>query len=158
RVGGVGSGEFKLPSTAANGEYVLTVTEATERCPAVLRRLWVGPPASAGSTDNSLQVEFFPEGGDLVAGVSQRVYFLAHSAAGRPVTLVGKLPASGKRLIAEVRTESFVGASDLAQGLGSFQFTPQAGETYQVQVTTPAQSGLFPLPGVSTATANLHIP
>ena len=44
-----------------------------------------------------LQVEFFPEGGDLVAGLPNRVYFQARTPLGKPAELKGTLRWTGER-------------------------------------------------------------
>src|SRR5262249_55078318 len=38
-----------------------------------------------------LQVEFFPEGGDLITGVPNRVYFQARTMLGKPAELRGRI-------------------------------------------------------------------
>ena len=42
-----------------------------------------------------LEVEFYPEGGDLVAGAANRVYFQARTTLGKPADLEG--PGRGRR-------------------------------------------------------------
>lgn len=73
---------------------------------------------------DTLKFESFPEGGTLVAGLPNRVYFRARTPAGEPAELDAELrDASGARLAA-IRSE--------VKGLGAFEFTPAAGETYRV--------------------------
>ena len=47
-------------------------------------------------------VEFFPEGGNLVAGVPCRVYFRATTPAGQPVDIRGTL-TDGRRTLRRSR-------------------------------------------------------
>lgn len=72
-------------------------------------------------------VQFFPEGGDLVAGVPNRVAFKANDQYGRPVSIKGKLLDSKGTVV-----ENF---SSLHDGMGSFSFAPQAGSSYTVKWT-----------------------
>lgn len=70
-------------------------------------------------------IQFFPEGGDLVAGVMNRVAFKANDQYGRPVKIKGRLTDSKGTLI-----ESFSTAHD---GMGSFSFVPQPAMNYTVK-------------------------
>ena len=70
-----------------------------------------------------LSVRFFPEGGDLVAGNETRVAVLTENMAGIPITLTGEIIDRDTTIVARVSTDQF--------GLGSFQFTPETGQSYQ---------------------------
>jgi hypothetical protein len=67
-------------------------------------------------------IQFFPEGGDLVGGVMQRVAFLATNQYATPVSVSGVLKNSRNELI-----DSFSTTHD---GMGSFTFDVDAKETY----------------------------
>jgi len=74
-------------------------------------------------------VEFFPEGGDLVAGMANRVYYRVRSPQGDPILPEGKLQVfAGQKFIAD---------SEPRQGLGTFTFTPDIKETYSVRIACP---------------------
>jgi hypothetical protein len=72
-------------------------------------------------------VQFFPEGGDMIAGVKNRVAFKANDQYGRPVKIKAKLFDNKGTLI-----QSF---SSIHDGMGSFSFTPQATLIYTVKWT-----------------------
>jgi hypothetical protein len=72
-------------------------------------------------------IQFFPEGGDLVAGVVNRVAFKANDQFGRPVKVKAKLFDSKGTLVQS--------ASSIHDGMGSFVFAPQAGAFYNVKWT-----------------------
>jgi hypothetical protein len=96
---------------------------------------------------NKLQVEFFPEGGDLVAGLPNRVYFQVRTPLGKPADLRGRLLEDGKPLPIEVATLNDVNEPGVNQGLGRFTFTPKFQHGYELQVDSPV--GIrerFPLP------------
>src|SRR5262249_32617756 len=86
-----------------------------------------------------LDVAYFPEGGDLVAGLANRVYFQAKEPQGEPADLVADVVDAAGAKVAEARVD--------ALGMGRFEFTPKAGETYHLAATKPAAirlAGAFP--------------
>ena len=74
-----------------------------------------------------LVVDLFPEGGDLIAGVPNRVYYRLRSPRGEPVNPEGRVIVLSR---SQVLLDSAPG-----QGAGSFTFTPEAGDTYSVRIT-----------------------
>jgi len=103
-------------------------------------------------------VEFFPEGGDLTAGVPNRVYFRAETAPGTPAALEGRVVDRQGKEVARLERERDGGAAS-ARGLGAFTFTPEAAETYTFQVAVaPQTQKVLPLPPVHRAGITLHVP
>ncbi len=82
-------------------------------------------------------VEFFPEGGHLVAGVPSRVYFRATTPAGRPVDIRGIL-TDGQKTLAHVETLRDPDQPGVNRGLGHFTFTPELGRHYWLHLTEPS--------------------
>jgi alpha-2-macroglobulin-like protein len=78
---------------------------------------------------NELKVSFFPEGGDLVNGISSRVAFRALDEFGKGADVEGELHEEGGALVARF--------SSLHKGMGSFAFTPQAHKRYYMTVVRP---------------------
>lgn len=72
-------------------------------------------------------VQFFPEGGDLLAGISKKVAFKASNTTGKGVSVSGKIIDSKKKEVAAFK--------DLAMGMGSFDFLPVLGEKYKAVVS-----------------------
>jgi hypothetical protein len=70
----------------------------------------------------SYSLHFFPEGGDLVNGVNSRVAFKANTQLGTPFDINGDIVDSK-----ENKMTSF---SSVHDGMGYFNFTPLAAETY----------------------------
>lgn len=94
-------------------------------------------PLHLGNT----QLSFHPEGGELVAGIENRLYVAARDAEGKPIRLAGPVVDSQGRIAAAVETNE--------AGMGSFQLHPQAGEQYRLRVETPAdRQDDFKLPPV----------
>ncbi len=132
--------EFQLPPrlTSNRGKVVVQVRDGAyahtyeKQLPIV---------ASAAAPVAGLQVEFFPEGGDLVAGLPARVYFRVRQD-GRPADLTGTVATRSGQAVVPVRTEN-------QQGLGLFSFTPKAGEAYSLRIDSPR--GTTTQPSLPTA-------
>jgi alpha-2-macroglobulin-like protein len=87
----------------------------------------------------TIDLNIYPEGGDLVAGLSNRVYFEAFTPAGKPADLAGIVLDSNGREVATFRSEH--------EGRGRFTFTPAAGEHYKLKINEPAGiRTTYPLP------------
>ncbi|MBI2807823.1 MAG: hypothetical protein HYX68_22810 [Planctomycetes bacterium] len=84
-----------------------------------------------------LGVEFFPEGGDLVAGAVNRVYFQVRTPAGKPAELVGRIVDENEQLVVRVQTVSDVAEPGMNQGMGVFSFTPAPAKRYRLVVDSP---------------------
>ena len=85
----------------------------------------------------NLHVEFFPEGGTLVAGVANRVYVRATSPDGTPVDLSGFVTDGGDT-IARVETPRDAAEPGVNRGVGAFTFTPKPGARYWLKLRSPA--------------------
>ena len=114
--------KFALPKQIARGDGLLTimaedggVTESIQkRIPIVM---------------TTLQLQVFPEGGDLVEGVPGRVYFMAKTTIGKPADIDGK--------VVDDRGTSVATFSSLHDGMGSFELSPAADRRYHVEITRP---------------------
>ena len=120
----------------------MTVAEAENRFPPVTCRLWLrsaapSPRKAAQATSDKLEVDFFPEGGDLVADLDNRVYFRVHTSQGQPADLKGVLVDSYGQEVVAVSTVRFEDHWASHRGLGVFTFRPRAGETYRLRFTSP---------------------
>jgi hypothetical protein len=77
--------------------------------------------------ENDYNVFFFPEGGNLVAGLQSRVAFKAETALGLPLDIKGAVVDDKGTIVV-----SFESAHD---GMGYFNFNPQADVKYKAKVT-----------------------
>ncbi|MSQ94338.1 MAG: hypothetical protein EXR98_07255 [Gemmataceae bacterium] len=77
-------------------------------------------------------IDFFPEGGDLIAGIENRVYYRVRSKSGEPVT--------GDGSVILLSSKNDVVDSTYHLGMGYFEFTPSLKETYTVRITTPVKT------------------
>ena len=114
---------FKLPVAIARGEGVIamviqdggTVETASKTIPILLQ---------------TMDLAIYPEGGDLIAGLPNRIYVEGRTPAKKPADLTGIIVNSKGKEVATFRTEH--------EGRGRFSFTPAKGEAYSLRVTEPA--------------------
>lgn len=128
------SARFKLPAEIRRGEGTLAmviedggiVETASKTIPILLQ---------------TVDLSMYPEGGDLVAGLPNRVYFEAFTPAKKPADLAGTVLDSKGNKIAEFKSTH--------EGRGRFELTPKAGEKYVLAITEPAGiKTRYPLPEV----------
>src|SRR5262249_37254898 len=128
--GGTATVRFKLPAEVEKSEASRSLTfhdganvEPLSRpIPIVLKKL---------------NVEFFPEGGDLVAGLKSRVYFSVRTTLGKPADLKGELLEDGKPTGVKVATLTDDKEPGVNQGMGSFTFEPKADAKYELRIDSP---------------------
>ncbi|WP_153558400.1 MG2 domain-containing protein [Roseimaritima sediminicola] len=76
-----------------------------------------------------VQFDFYPEGGFLVEGLRNRVYFSVRSSQGEPMHVEGEVMTRGGRRVARLQTT--------ADGMGRFAFVPEPGQRYVVRLDKP---------------------
>mgnify|MGYP005834017745 CR=1 FL=1 len=132
---GLAWGEYRLPPTLPEGQY--TLVAGIPGTPSQGRRTFsvkAGPVkpaagAAAGGAGKKLCAAFVPEGGALVAGSQNRVYFAVRNAEGQPLRMTGRIVDGQNRPVALVETGE--------HGLGAFSFEPAAEQSYRLVVETP---------------------
>ncbi|MEQ1746299.1 MAG: carboxypeptidase regulatory-like domain-containing protein [Saprospiraceae bacterium] len=99
---------------------------------------------------NRIDLKFFPEGGDLAAGLPSRVAFKAVNEFGKPADVQGQVLDASGDVVAQF--ESF------HDGMGAFDFVPQAGVLYTARLQKPVEMPApYYLPAVQTEGCRLHI-
>src|SRR6185369_6198222 len=78
----------------------------------------------------TLDLAFFPEGGELVAGVPTRVYFEGRTPARKPADVSGVVVDEHGQVVAHLRSEH--------EGRGRFELTARAGGRYTVRIEKPS--------------------
>ncbi|MEK7703665.1 MAG: MG2 domain-containing protein, partial [Myxococcota bacterium] len=130
---------FALPREIARGDGTLifaiedggVIETATKTIPILLQ---------------TLDLAFYPEGGELVAGLPMRVYVEARTPAQKPADLKGIIVDGAGQEVAKVATEH--------EGRGRFSLTPKSGESYTLKVVEPAGiSKTFALPAAKATGA-----
>lgn len=97
-----------------------------------------------------VDVQFFPEGGDLIAGMDKRVAFKILGSNGLGVSAVGQVLDQAGAVVADFK--------DLHAGMGIFQFIPREGEQYKARLTFEnGQNRTFDLPEVKTEGISLVV-
>lgn len=134
---------FPLPADVASTDGLLNIQVEHEGQPEAISR-------AIPIVLNRIDLQFFPEGGDLVAGLPGRVAFKAVNEFGKPADVVGEvLDASGTVM---ARFESF------HDGMGAFDFTPAAGGAYSARLLKPVETPAhFPLPAAQAAGYQLQL-
>ncbi len=95
-------------------------------------------------------IQFFPEGGDAVVGLGNRVAFKANDQFGKPVKVSGTVVSSKGVVVDSLKT--------MHDGMGYFFLQPAAGETYTAK-WYDEQKGLHqtPLPAAKNTGAALQV-
>ena len=107
---------------------------------------------------NKLDMEFFPEGGDLIQGIKSRIYFQARTPLGKPADVVASVFENGVEILNQVKTLTDEKESGINQGLGKFELTPKKDASYEVKITSPAGiAGSFKLPAIKDAGTVLRV-
>lgn len=138
---GTGSGSFDLPASLESGNYELraytnwmkndspdyffrkniTVINTTRNLD--LSRI---------NTKPKYEVNFFPEGGNLVDGIRSVVAFKVNDDAGKGVDAKGIITDDGLDTLVQFQSARF--------GMGQFSFTPVDGKHYTAKITLPDQT------------------
>ena len=116
---GFATARFPLPETILAGEGTLSfaiedggvVETASKTIPILVA---------------TVDLRAYPEGGELIAGIENRVYIEAIAPNGRPADIVAELVDPSGAVIATAKTEH--------EGRGVFTVTPELNTTYTLQV------------------------
>lgn len=123
---------FKLPETLQTSDGLLNVKLDYQAMPESISR-------SVPILDTRLQVGLFPEGGDLVAGLSSRVAVRVLDEFGKPADVQARIEDKEGHMVAEFKT--------LHQGMGLFRITPVKDARYVLRVIQPKGiNDSYPLP------------
>jgi hypothetical protein len=106
-------------------------------------------PVNLNKPENT-DLQLMPEGGSLTAGMVNRIGFKAIAEDGKSANVSGKIVNDKQQTVATFRS--------LHAGMGSFEFTPQVGETYTAAMDLQnGASKNYPLPAVQPIGTNLRI-
>jgi hypothetical protein len=98
--------------------------------------------------EQKIDLQFLPEGGNLVSGLKSTVGFKALSEDGKGAPVLGGIyDGKGNEVASFAATHN---------GMGSFDFTPAAGETYTAKILKPV-SKLVAFPKIAAAGTVMHI-
>lgn len=138
---GSGSGSFQLPFTLASGNYELRVYTNWMKNDSpdfyfkkffTIINTTIPLDTSILNKPSLYQLSFFPEGGNLVNGLSSVVGFKLNDQSGNGLVAQGVIVNQSKDTMAHFQSNRF--------GMGHFSFTPKSGETYKGIVILPDSS------------------
>ncbi|WP_054412438.1 hypothetical protein [Hymenobacter sp. DG25A] len=156
----MGQGSFLLPPSLASGTYTVRAYTSWMKnfSPDFYYQtsITVLNPAAASSQSTAkdtlaYDIQFFPEGGNLVRSINSKVGFKIADRKGRSLDAEGTVQNEKGAVVARFRTLKF--------GLGSFSFTPElSGTTYTASVKLPNGRLLTRrLPAVAEQGMVLHV-
>jgi len=97
-----------------------------------------------------MDVQFFPEGGDLIEGVAGKVAFKAIAPSGMGVDIKGTVSDNAGAIVANFTSQHL--------GMGTFSLTPAAGKTYKASVTfADGSKGTYDLPKASAEDITINV-
>jgi len=106
-----------------------------------------------------LFVEFYPEGGEIVPGVPNRVYFQVRNTLDKPAELKGKVVDKAGKVFADVATLHDDIEPGANQGMGVFSFTPEKNGEYTLRIDEPAGiEGTHQLPALQADGIAMQVP
>ncbi|MBN7813274.1 TonB-dependent receptor plug domain-containing protein [Algoriphagus sp. H41] len=140
---GLAAGQLDLPDSLSSGDYLIraythwmrNVGEEYffHRQVAILGK--AENPNRESVSENALDIQFFPEGGDLVEGILSKVAFKVLGKDGLGIKVKGEILENGKPI------SSF---ESNALGMGAFPLLPKAGNTYSARIDSRGQELALP--------------
>jgi hypothetical protein len=139
---GIAKVKFKLPADLKTNDGLLNIMIDFEGTTESISR-------SIPIVLNNINLSFFPEGGDLVANLSNRLAFKALNEFGKPADVEGIIFDSNNKEVAKFKT--------FHQGMGSVDFRPERGEHYTAKITKPEKiKEVYALPEALEKGYTLH--
>lgn len=124
--------KFRLPEDLDTNDGLLNVTVNYDSYTEAISR-------SIPIVLNKIDLQFMPEGGTLVQGVTTNIAFKALNENGKAADVKGEIWDNKGRKITTFESYHF--------GMGKFSFTPQKGQVYKAKIISPANiSQQFELP------------
>ena len=160
---GFGEGSFYIPPSIPTGAYQLRAytswmknfgPETFFTQPITIVNTIKGVDTAAltrpDTTVNNYTLRFFPEGGDLVAGLPSNLAFEAVDDQGRGLEAEGAILSGNNDTLLSFRPQQ--------EGMGVIDFTPLAGQSYRAILRCPnGITRTWPLPPVIARGYTLHL-
>ena len=151
-VNGIGWGDFPLAFALNAGNYrVRAYTNYMQNAPdyffdktiAIGSAMNNGMAANAAEQKGQADVQFFPEGGELVSAMVSKVAFKAIGGNGMGVNVKGIVVDNANNQVATFTSSHL--------GMGTFYLQPEEGKTYKAKVTfADGSQGAFNLPATQS--------
>lgn len=134
---------FSLPDNLSTTDGLLNVTIDYDSYTEAISR-------SIPIVLNKIDLQFMPEGGTMVNNISGYVAFKALNENGKAADIKGYIKDNKGDKVTAFESYHF--------GMGKFLFTPQAGQSYKVVITSPAGiTQQFDLPCAASTGVVMHI-
>jgi hypothetical protein len=156
---GMGSGSLFIPASVTTGNYQVRAytnwmknfdPEFFFRQNITIVNTFIKPEAFAGKTTHQPVVSFFPEGGNLVHGLTSKVAFTIKDDTGHPLNCPGVIVNESNDTLARFNAER--------AGTGSFWITPSADQKLKGVVKDPqGKVSVHPLPDVYREGFVMHV-
>lgn len=142
---------FRLPKSIQQGQGTLSLKlQGTEG-----QETWSHP---LRIETGSVQIDAYPEGGDLIAGTPNTLYFQLRNAFGEAVDGEVELLDSKLQPILAEKTFHDETEAKASRGMGSFSFTPKVEESYSLRLKKPTStSEKTTLPAAKATGVAMHI-
>lgn len=102
------------------------------------------------SADKNIDLQFFPEGGDIISGIPAKIAFKAIKTDGKAVDVKGTIADNEGKVVADFSSSHL--------GMGAFILAPEANKTYSANITSPAgYSRTYKLPDVRKSGITLSV-
>ena len=130
---GTGWGSIALPHNSHQGNYTIKAYTNWMRNfgneQFYSQQIRVGGAKTTGTAvSESPDLQFFPEGGEMVEGIRSKIAFKAINPSGFGADLNGTISDNEGNAVAEMNTQH--------AGMGEFALTPQPGKTYVAKIST----------------------
>jgi len=97
-------------------------------------------PKEETTDKNNFSIQFFPEGGRLVAGLTIRIAFKAVDGQGKPINVEGTIINKNQKVVNSFKS--------INEGIGIFNLIPKIGEKYVAKFNWNGISKEFYLPNI----------
>ncbi len=157
---GRGDGSLIIPSSIASGTYkVRSYTSWMKNFSAeyyfesnitIINSFVAFDPNPEKDAVTKYDLQFFPEGGDLVAGLESKIGFRATNIEGLGVDFTAQVFDNNREVVANFRPAEF--------GIGNFSFTPKENQNYTAELTDEeGNKTAFKLPQVLEKGIVMHL-
>lgn len=119
---GLAYASFYLPKKLESNDGLLNIVIAHEGSQESISR-------SIPIVLNQIDLQFFPEGGDLIQDVESKVAFKALNEFGKPADIEG--------IILDEKNQQVGDFKSFHQGMGAFEFKPEGTKRYTAKITKP---------------------
>lgn len=147
-------------STDQNGVFIVNIpanlsTQVSEQSLSTTIDINEKPVTSnfpLDAANSSIDLQFFPEGGDLISEIPVKVAFKAVKPDGSGINIKGTISDNDGKVVLDFNSQHL--------GMGLFILSPEFGKTYTAKITSPLNySGTYTLPkvkqnGISLAVSN----